>query len=128
MVPNHDAPERGLNVLVVEDETLVSMDLEIMLEEMGHSIAGVAPHREGAKRLIDKLGRNIDCVLLDTRLALSSSRPLAEYLKRVKIPYVVMSRRSEAELRRCGYDAPRVDKPPRPGQIRRVLEETAILT
>jgi CheY-like chemotaxis protein len=97
---------RGLNVLVIEDETLVSIDLEIMLEEMGHRVAGVAPHRRGAVSLIERLGDRIDCALLDTELALKSSRPVAERLRRAHIPYVVMD-----DGTGCDDDAPCVAKP-----------------
>lgn len=109
----------GLNVLVVEDETLVSIDLEIMLEEMGHHVAGVAPHREGAERLIARLGHRIDCALVDTKLALASSRPVAERLRRAHIPYVMMS-----DDGNCGSGV-WVDKPLRPVQINRALAQAA---
>ena len=115
--------ETGLNVLVVEDETLLSMDLEIMIEEMGHRVAGVAPHDEGATALLEALGDGIDCVLLDCKLGARSSRPVADRLQRRHIPYAVISGLPDRELRRMGYETAQMRKPVRPGDVRRVLRE-----
>jgi CheY-like chemotaxis protein len=115
----------GLKVLVIEDETLQSMDLEIMLEELGHKIAGVAPHREGAMKLIDRLGGDIDCVLLDCKLGVRSSRPVADRLARRRIPYVVISGLPEGEVRRLGYAGAHVSKPFTAREVNRVLRRAA---
>lgn len=39
---------RPLRILIVEDEALISMDLEFVLEDLGHEIVGVATTSEAA--------------------------------------------------------------------------------
>lgn len=42
---------RPLRILIVEDEALISMDLEYVLEDLGHQIVGVAASSDTAMRL-----------------------------------------------------------------------------
>lgn len=42
---------RPLRILIVEDEALISMDLEYVLEDLGHEIVGVAASSDTAMRL-----------------------------------------------------------------------------
>src|SRR5262245_19438995 len=41
--PSSVAPARGLRVLIVEDESLVSLFLQGVLQDLGHTVSGVAP-------------------------------------------------------------------------------------
>lgn len=61
------SPRDGLRILVVEDETLMALALSDQLEDLGHSIVGVAASAEQAIRLAGE--RRPDVVLMDIRLA-----------------------------------------------------------
>ena len=52
-------------ILIVEDEVLVAMELEAIIEDLGHSCAGIAPDVETAK---DYFGGKLDLALVDLNL------------------------------------------------------------
>ena len=54
------------NVLIVEDEPLISMMLEDFLDELGHSVAGVCDNVSDALAAIERGG--IDAAVLDVNL------------------------------------------------------------
>ncbi len=56
----------GLNVFIVEDDTITQMYLEHMLELDGHEVVGVAS--SGEQALIDLEQSNPDLILLDIEL------------------------------------------------------------
>ncbi|AWK88343.1 response regulator [Azospirillum thermophilum] len=58
---------RSLRVLVVEDEAIAAMDLEMMLEVLGHSVCGVLA--EGPEAVREAGATRPDLVLMDIRLA-----------------------------------------------------------
>jgi len=55
----------GARILIVEDEILVAMELEHILRESGHEVAGIAADSRAAGRLAD---RDIDLALVDLNL------------------------------------------------------------
>jgi two-component system, response regulator PdtaR len=58
---------RGLRVLIVEDESLVSLSLQGVLQELGHSVSGVAPSLRTA--LAIAAGTPSDLAIVDIGLA-----------------------------------------------------------
>ena len=52
-------------ILIVEDEVLVAMELEAIIEDLGHSCAGIAPDVETAK---EYFGGRLDLALVDLNL------------------------------------------------------------
>lgn len=56
----------GLNVLIVEDEVIVSEELEMRLEDLGHNVVGQAISGEEAIEIAKK--NHPDLVLMDMRL------------------------------------------------------------
>lgn len=52
-------------ILIVEDEVLVAMELEAIIEDLGHSCAGIAPDVETAK---EYFGGKLDLALVDLNL------------------------------------------------------------
>lgn len=76
-----------LNVLVVEDEALVALNLEDMLEDLGHKVAGSAMRIEQAMELIDH-GCPADVAILDVNLAGKPVFPVAEKLAGLGMPLV----------------------------------------
>lgn len=78
--------ERRLRVLVVEDEMLVAMNIEDMLLDLGHEVAGLASRLEPALSLASE-GR-FDLAMLDVNLAGQPSFPVADILIARGIPFL----------------------------------------
>ena len=61
------AARRGLRVLIVEDESLVSLFLQSVLQDLGHSVSGIAPSLRTA--LAFAAGTPSDLAIVDVGLA-----------------------------------------------------------
>ncbi len=79
-------PERRLRILIVEDEMLVAMNIEDMLLDLGHEVAGLASRLEPALSLAGEA--QFDLAMLDVNLAGQTSFPVAEILVRRGIPFL----------------------------------------
>lgn len=77
----------GVRVFVVEDESLVAMQLEDMLLDFGCEIAGLAMRVARAREMI---GANLeaDIAVLDVNIAGETVYPIAELLRSLQIPIV----------------------------------------
>ncbi len=64
-------PRSSLNVLIVEDEALLAMDIEAMVEDLGHNVVGEA----ASLREVEGLRRDlhIDIAFVDIHLAEGTS-------------------------------------------------------
>jgi CheY-like chemotaxis protein len=82
----NSAAPRALRVLIVEDETLISLSLQGVLRELGHSVSGIAPSLRTA--LAVAAGTPYD-IGVDTAAAL---------LERYGIPSLLMTGASFAEI------------------------------
>jgi len=78
---------KGLRVLVVEDEVLISIMLVDMLEQLGCAVIGPAATLDEAWPLVDANG--LDVALIDVHLAGVPVFPLGERLLDHGIPVVV---------------------------------------
>lgn len=56
-----------LNILIVEDEALLAMELEGLIEDAGHRVAGWATSSAEARRLVDRV--EADVAFVDVHLA-----------------------------------------------------------
>jgi len=65
------AAQIATNVLIIEDEPLIAMDLEAIMEDLGHNVIGNA--RTHAEALEIAEGQNIGLILADIQLADGSS-------------------------------------------------------
>lgn len=84
--------DRGLNgkrVLIIEDEPLISMDLEAMLSMAGCVVVGPAMNFETAKKLIES--ERYDAVLLDVNLAGHAVDELAAMLTQKNCPFAFVT-------------------------------------
>jgi DNA-binding response OmpR family regulator len=82
------APDlNGLRVLVVEDESMISMLIEDMLAEMGCMVAGTACDVEGALAAI--ASEPFDAAIVDINLNGTRSEPVAEKLRDMGTPFVL---------------------------------------
>ncbi|GGG22878.1 MULTISPECIES: response regulator [Rhizobium] len=64
-------PKPPLNILIVEDEPLIAMDLEMMVEDAGHSVVAEATSLYDAEELNDDLQPHL--AFVDIQLALDTS-------------------------------------------------------
>jgi CheY-like chemotaxis protein len=85
-------------VLIVEDETIIALDLEYLVKELGHRVAGVAATRDGAVRMAREC--KPDLILTDIKLADGSSGVDAAMaiLKEIDVPVVFVTAYPECLL------------------------------
>ena len=76
----------GLRILIVEDESLLSLLLEDMLTELGCEVMGAASSVAEAIEAVGKV--SVDVAILDIKLGGEKSFPVAEALAARGIPFV----------------------------------------
>jgi len=99
------------SVLIVEDETLLAIELECLVEDMGLEVAGVYGHLDAAFASIASNEFEADCAIIDVNLSGQSALPLEAHLIQRRIPYVITTGYMEAEVRRMGFAGQIVEKP-----------------
>jgi DNA-binding response OmpR family regulator len=77
-----DAPR----VLIVEDEPLIAMLVQEWLEELGCKVLGPAASVSGALELI--AGAELEGAVLDVSLGKEESFPIADELRKRRVPFV----------------------------------------
>jgi CheY-like chemotaxis protein len=75
------------NVLIVEDEPLISMMLEDFLDSLGHNIAGICESVPEALSRLDEGG--FDLAILDVNLKGERIWPVADRLLAMGVPYIL---------------------------------------
>ena len=78
---------KGLKVFVVEDESLVAMQLEDMLLDFGCDIVGMAMRVKRAIEMLDGTDK-VDMAILDVNIGGDKVYPVAEWLRERKVPIV----------------------------------------
>jgi DNA-binding response OmpR family regulator len=109
--------KRELRLLVVEDETLIAMELEDILHDLGHRVLEICGTVPQAVAFLDANADGLDGAILDANLGGTSAEPVAKALRERRVPFVVASGYSADELRRLGIEAPRIRKPYRKQEI-----------
>jgi CheY-like chemotaxis protein/DNA-directed RNA polymerase specialized sigma24 family protein len=81
----------GTSVLIIEDEPIISLDLQSIVREMGHSIAAIATTRDEAVRAARQTEPGL--VLADIKLADGSSGidAVRQILSEVQVPIVFVT-------------------------------------
>jgi DNA-binding response OmpR family regulator len=98
-----------LRILAVEDEALIAMELEDLLEDLGHEVIGPAATVEDALGLLERA--RPDAAIVDANLGGVSAEPVVEALTAAGIPVVLASGYDAQELKKLGLGAPMVGKP-----------------
>ena len=78
---------QGLKVFVVEDESLVAMQLEDMLADFGCDLVGLAMRVNRAMEMLSKV-EEVDIAVLDVNIGGDKIYPVAEYLRERGVPIV----------------------------------------
>jgi DNA-binding NtrC family response regulator len=104
------SPVAGRRILIVEDETLIAMEMEDLLEGEGAIIVGTANSVASGREILART--RPEAVLLDLNLAGEISAPLAASFTEQRVPFVILtgyggSWNDHPEFRH----APRLEKP-----------------
>lgn len=104
-----DSRTTGLRVLVVEDESLIAILIEGMLEDLGHTVVGMAPNLGKALELAQLDG--LDVAILDVNVDGQESYPVADALAARRVPVVFATGYAASRLRAPYGDAFVLQKP-----------------
>ena len=80
---------RALNILVIEDETIIAMQIRKCLSEIGHRVIGPFPNVDRGREALDS--ERVDLALLDIQLGEERVFPLAEALESRRIPFMFIT-------------------------------------
>jgi CheY-like chemotaxis protein len=110
LVPGEEAPVLvGRNVLVVEDESIVSLLIEDMLLELGCSTVWLAANVAEALRMVGD--KKPDAAVLDVNLGREAVYPVAERLDAIEVPFVFATGYGRAGVDSRWLDRPIIQKP-----------------
>jgi DNA-binding LytR/AlgR family response regulator len=118
-LPVTPADLRGLRILVVEDEFLVSLDLEAMLQELGGVVVGPLATLDRATTVARD--EALDVALLDVNVGGRLVTPVADALAERAIPFVFCTGYDAASLPARHAAAPILMKPCQAHQLREAL-------
>jgi PAS domain S-box-containing protein len=122
--PSSDRPInktlKGKTILIIEDEPLLSMDMEASLVEVGCEVAGPAGTLAKAKQLI--ASADYDAALLDANLAGESVDELAAALTQRNIPFAFVTGYGTEALPQGFREAIVLGKPFSKQQLRSVVQ------
>ena len=111
--------ERRLRILVVEDEMLVAMNIEDMLLDLGHEVAGLASRLEPALALARE--GSFDIAMLDVNLAGQQSFAVADILAARGIPFLFATGYGGKGIAEGHRDRPVLQKPFRASDLGEAL-------
>jgi CheY-like chemotaxis protein len=115
-----DPPFAGLKVLVVEDETVVSLVIDDMLKALG---CAVIWHASGVTDALTILrDRKPDVALLDVYLAGELAYPIARWLDSEKVPFVLTTGYGRRQILGHWAERPTIQKPYTVPKLRAKLE------
>jgi DNA-binding response OmpR family regulator len=115
--------ERRLRILIVEDEMLLAMNIEDMLLDVGHEVAGIAGRLEPALALARE--GDFDVAMLDVNLAGDRSFPVADALAERGIPFLFATGYGRAGIEEPYRDRPVLQKPFRAAELLAAIEALA---
>jgi two-component SAPR family response regulator len=110
---------RGLRILVVEDEFLVSLDLEAMLRELGGEVIG--PFASLVRATAVARAELLDVALLDVNVGGRLVTPVADALAERAIPFVFCTGYDAASLPGPHAAVPILMKPCQAQQLKEAL-------
>ena len=112
----------GRRILIVEDECVVSMELEMALRAEGAEVVG--PEASVASALLAlESAQPIDLAVVDINLRGEPAYPVADLLKRKKVPFVFATGYSASEVAREYADVVYLGKPLTMSRITAALVE-----
>lgn len=122
MTANGSSLPSGLRVFIVEDETLVLMNLEAMLEDHGCVIAGQAMRPAQLQAAIDQ-GIEADVAILDVNIDGALVFDYATQIVRMGLPVVFATGYGRSGLPEEWRDRPILQKPYSAAEVAAGLSE-----
>ena len=110
-----------MNFLVVEDGTVASIELECILEDLGHRVAAVAVSPKFAQKALG--AHDIDAVIFGATLVGLPPYALMDAVLRKGIPAAVTSAHPEEFVRVLGFKVPYLAKPYMLDDVARVIAQ-----
>ena len=114
---------KPLALFLVEDEALIAMDLEAIVEDMGHQVLGPSANVHQAITLLESLPVPPDAAIVDANLGGVSALPIIQALKAAHIPTIIASGYEPDELQRLGLSGLLIRKPYHPATIEDALRK-----
>lgn len=106
-------------ILVVEDEFIISLELQMILEDAGAEVLGPAFRVSDALALASE---KPSCAILDLRLGHDSVSPVAQQLTRLGIPFLFYTGQNRGELA-AWPDVKLLSKPAAPQAIVAAMQD-----
>jgi DNA-binding NtrC family response regulator len=117
-----NGPLKGARILVVEDDFLISMELETILSEAGAEIAGSCRTVKNALALVER--EDLAAAVLDIRIGRESIEPVARQLTRRGVPFVFYTGQVDTDAIRAEWPGCRfVAKPARPPALVKAIAD-----
>ena len=113
---------KDVKVFVVEDESLVAMQLEDMLFDMGCEVVGLAMRLNRAHEMLDA-GVKVDVAILDVNISGEKVYPIAERFREAGVPIVFATGYGRSGVEEEWQECPILQKPYTTEQI-----ETSIVS
>ncbi len=114
------------NVLIVEDEPLISMMLEDVLDALGHKVVGICDTVAGALVRVEEGG--FDLAILDVNLRGDHVWPVADRIRELGIRLVIATGGHVEDPPAAHANAPQLSKPYALDAVPRVIEEAMAAT
>lgn len=112
----------GVRVFVVEDESLVAMQLEDILADFGCEIVGMAMRLKRAQEMLETIA-SIDVAILDVNLGGETVYPVAERLRERGVQIVFATGYGRSGVLPEWQAHPVLQKPYTEGQVASTLGE-----
>jgi len=109
-----------MRVLIVEDEPIVSLDIESTLRSAGYQVIGTAGSVSRALKLLGN--SQCDLVVLDMNLGGESAEPVAEELQQRGITYICLTGYATYRLPAGSQDVPVLLKPFEPDKLLAMID------
>jgi response regulator RpfG family c-di-GMP phosphodiesterase len=100
----------GRHILIVEDECVVSMEMEMALRAEGADVIGPEASVESALRILESQ-QPVDLAVIDINLRGEPAYPIVAALKRRKVPFLIATGYSASEIAPEHADVPYLGKP-----------------
>jgi DNA-binding NarL/FixJ family response regulator len=119
------SPIAGRRFLIAEDQVLLAAELELMLEEEGARVVGVA---QGVSEALDLLERaDPEAAVVDLNLNGEVSTDVARALSERRVPFVILTGYSESWMTFPEFQHARIaDKPVRRRQLLHLLRQAIV--
>jgi len=106
---NENTAMSSLQILVVEDESMVAMMIEDMLEDLGHKVIATSCRMPDASKLV--ADASADLAILDVNLNGEETYPLADSLAARAIPFIFATGYGSSGIKAEWSGVPVLQKP-----------------